>query len=380
MSSTSPSVEAAPRRLLTWLRSFWPAPMSVDRSERLRMVAGGFVGILFTALVCHALELPAGLTWIVAPMGASAVLVFGVPASPLAQPWAVVGGNTVSALVGIACVHLIPSPDLAAAAAVALAMALMLALRCLHPPGGATALLMAVSGITDPAAALVPVLLNSALLAAAGLAYNNATRRRYPHRAQPGTQPRSVTEEDLDAVLAKYNQVLDVSRDDLRALLDTTQVMAHQRRLAATRCADIMTREPATVEFGTPLQEAWTLLRKQGVKTLPVVDRARHIVGIVTLSDFLRAADLDVHQRFDERLRGFIRATPAAHSDKPEVVGQIMTRKVRVTREHRSLADLLLLFSSAGHRHIPVIGEGDKLVGIVTQSDVVAALKVSEGA
>jgi len=49
----------------------------------------------------------------VAPLGASSVLVFAVPASPLAQPWSVVGGNCVSALVGIAAAMAIPNAPLA---------------------------------------------------------------------------------------------------------------------------------------------------------------------------------------------------------------------------------------------------------------------------
>jgi len=70
-------------------------------------------------------------------MGASSVLLFAVPASPLAQPWSIVGGNFVSALVGIGCAHWIPDPALAATLAVGLAIIAMFQLRCLHPPGGA---------------------------------------------------------------------------------------------------------------------------------------------------------------------------------------------------------------------------------------------------
>lgn len=371
MSPSTSTAGTAPH----WLRALWPERQPVSPAERARMVVGALLGILVTALLCHLLAVPPRLTWIVAPMGASAVLLFCLPASPLAQPWSVIGGNTLSALVGIACVHWIPVPDVAAAAAVALAIAAMLALRCLHPPGGAAALLMAVNGVTDPMAALSPVLVNSLLLTAMAWAYHSATRHQYPHRPLPA-QPGQVTEEDLDAVLARYNQVLDVSRDELRDLIDRTQRLAHHRRLADTRCEDVMTREVITVEYGTPLQEAWTLLRKQGLKSLPVVDRGRHVVGIVTLTDFLEAASLDVHHGFDQRLRRFIGASPKSHSDKPEVVGQIMTRKVRVTRPHRTLSDLVLLFNSTGHRHIPVVSEGGKLVGMVTQSAVVAALKV----
>jgi CBS domain-containing membrane protein len=367
-----------------WWRAFRPARTGINSRERLRLVTGSLIGIFLTGLLCH---LASGtgvsnLPWLVAPLGASAVLVFAVPASPLAQPWSVVGGNTMSALVGIAVVHgthLMGFPDLAAGLAVATAIALMLALRCLHPPGGATALMMVLGGISDPAFAFYPVMLNSVLLVAAGIAYNNATRRSYPHTQLPpaGGMFSGETRQldaDLDAMLARYNQVLDVSRDDLQALLAETQLRAYDRKLAEVRCADIMSRDLVTVEVGTPLQEAWALLRGRAIKALPVVDSSFRVAGIITLADFMRAAELDVYDGFDDKLRKLVRSTGSDYSSKPEVVSQIMTRNVRVAGMQRHLVDLVPLFGSTGHHHIPIIGEGERLVGMITQSDLVTAL------
>ncbi|MFS2036618.1 HPP family protein [Polaromonas sp. CT11-55] len=366
-----------------WWRAFRPARTRINTRERLRLVAGSLFGIFLTGLLCHLAGgvLP-GLPWLVAPLGASAVLIFAVPASPMAQPWPVVGGNTLSALAGIAGVHgahLLGSPELAAALAVATAIALMLALRCLHPPGGATALMMVLGGISSPVFAFYPVMLNSVLLVLMGILYNNATRRAYPHTqlpppgAAPSDQDRQL-DADLDAVLARYNQVLDVSRDDLKALLAETRLRAYDRKLAEVRCEDIMSRELVTVEFGTPLEEAWALLRERRIKALPVVDRGFRIAGIITVADFMRAADLDLYEGFDAKLRQLVRSTRSVYSDKPEVVGQIMTRNVRVAGRQRRLVELVPLFGSTGHHHIPIIGEGERLVGIITQSDLVAAL------
>ncbi|HSW04804.1 HPP family protein [Aquabacterium sp.] len=386
-----------------WLQALRPAPLKIDARERLRVVLGAGLGLLLAGGLCRWLGGPSDLAWLVAPLGASAVLVFGVPASPLAQPWAVLGGNTVSALVGIFSVHWLAPPALQAASAAqavaglptpvvaavgtALAIGAMLALRCLHPPGGAAALLTVLGGVTDWRFALFPVALNSLLLVAAGMVYNPLTGRRYPHaQREPAaaaggallaTPPR-FTEADLDAALAQYNQVLDVPRDDLQHLLEQAELQAHGRRLAALRCSDVMTRGPICVEFGSPLQEAWSLLRRHRIKALPVVDKRHRVVGIVTLADFLRAADLDVYDGFDDKLKRLIRATPGVHSDKPEVVGQIMTRQVRVASADRSLAELVPIFSSTGHHHIPIISGGERLVGIVTQTDLVVALLRSE--
>ncbi|MEZ0309418.1 MAG: HPP family protein, partial [Ramlibacter sp.] len=169
-------------RVRAWLGALWPAPQLVNWRERGRAAAGATVGILFAALASQWLAGMAGFSpWLIAPIGASAVLVFAVPASPLAQPWAVVGGNTISALVGIACVAVIPNIPLAAAVAVGLAIAMMFQMRCLHPPGGATALFVVMAHAEHFQFAAFPVLTNSALLVLAGMVYNSMTGRAYPH-------------------------------------------------------------------------------------------------------------------------------------------------------------------------------------------------------
>lgn len=368
--------DAEPQRLRDWL----PAPMAVDGRERLRATAGALLGLLATCLLAQAL-LPSGgsLPWMVAPIGASAVLVFAAPASPFAHPWAVLGGNTLSALAGIACVQLLGQGAVAAACAVGLALGAMFALRCLHPPGGACALLVALEGVAAPQFALAPVLLDSLLLVAAGIAYNRATGRAYPQHpaaAGPAEQPprRSFTDADLDAVLARYNQVLDVSREDLHMLLEQAQMQAWRRRAGQMRCREAMSPAPLAVSFGTPLQEAWALLRRHRVKALPVVDRARRIVGIVTLADFMREAGIDRGDNWGRQMREWLRPSPACHSEKPEAVGQIMSRQVRVVSDERPIGELLPLFASTGHHHVPVLDAERRLVGIITQSDVVRAL------
>ena len=373
-----------PEGAATRWRDFLPPDQTVDARERWRAAFGGLLGVLFTALLCLALSgAHGGTPWLVAPIGASAVLVFAIPASPFAQPWSVVGGNTVSALVGIACMHLLGSTPWAAALAVCLAIAIMFALRCLHPPGGACAVLVVLGSVADPLFALQPVLLNSLLLIMAGVAYNRLTGHAYPQRGTSVPRidempRRSFTDADLDAVLVRYNQVLDVSREDLHMLLEQAQMQAWRRRSGQIRCAEVMSPSPLAVNFGTPLHEAWALLRQHRIKSLPVVDRARRLVGIVTLADFMREARVEAHETWAQRLCALIRPTPTAHSDKPEAVGQIMSRQVRVVSQDRPIGDLLPVFSTTGHHHVPVIDGERRLVGMITQSDVVRALARNE--
>lgn len=382
-ASTNDKHPSLRRTKADWLRAFWPAPIAVDGRERWRITVGATLGILLTAILCHQVGANAAgqWAWLVAPIGATAVLVFAVPASPLAQPWAVVGGNTLSALVGIACARWIGPVELAAALSVGLALGLMLALRCLHPPGGAVALLLALTGVTDPMFVLFPVLANSLLLVLTGIVYNNATRRTYPHLPLPSAvdaaggevQERSI-DADLDAVLARYNQVLDISRDDLKAVLEDIQLHAYQRKLANIRCGDIMSRALVTVSHSTELQHAWKLFAQHHIKALPVVDASGCIVGIVTPADFMREANIDGHDGLDVRLRKLRGWTDGTALSRPAVVGEIMSRQVRVASVDRHLVELIPLFGGTGHHHIPVVGAGHVLLGMITQSDVVAAL------
>ncbi len=375
--------------LTSLLRSFLPARSNTSQRERARAAGGALLGLLLTSLVAHAL-LGDQAIWLVPPMGASAVLLFCLPASPLAQPWSVIGGNVVSGLVGAACVQALGAGPLATALATPLAIAAMFALRCLHPPGGATALMAAIGGPAIHAMgyrfALGPVLLDCVLMVAAAIAYNNLTGRRYPHTQQLvhpnphatrdavptvrfGFQP-----EDLDAVLRQYNQVLDISRDDLEELFLKTEMRAYQRRFGIITCADIMSKDVVTAEFATPLADAWREMRRHRVAAVPVLNRVRRVIGIVTTSDFMAHGGLDDYHGMRRQLREFLRPSGTTHSEKPEVVGQIMVKHPRTASVDTPITELVPLMADSGFHHIPVVDHENRFAGIVTQSDVVAAL------
>lgn len=177
---------------------------------------------------------------LVAPLGASAVLVFAVPASPLAQPWSVIGGDILSAAIGLAMGMLLDSPLASAALAVGLAIAVMTLTRCLHPPGGACALLCALGASGAEAwdfAFLLPIAANVLVLALAGWLYNNLTGHPWPHiqlpapvSAQPAHHLSSYTRSDIEAVLAEWNEVLDIDVDDLDAVFQAVERKAARRR------------------------------------------------------------------------------------------------------------------------------------------------------
>jgi CBS domain-containing membrane protein len=372
------------------LQRFLPPKNTGDLAEQMRASFGALAGLALTGVICFVVLGDANVSIsLIAPMGATAVLLFCIPASPLAQPWSILGGNLIATLIGVTCAHVVANVVLAAALAGSLAIAAMFLLRCLHPPSGAIALTAVLGGPAVHAAGyhfLLPVLLNSTVMLLGALAYNNATGRRYPHAqhllhsnphetkdAVPTTRL-GFTPEDLDAVLQRYNQILDVSRDDLEEIFLQTEMHAYRRRFGVIVCADIMSRDVVTAVFSTELDEAWQLMQQHHIAAMPVLNSARRLIGIVSQSDFLQQLGLGDYLTVGERLRRLLRRTLGIYSSKPEVVGQIMTVEVTTALDTTPIIELVPLMADAGLHHIPVVDDAGRFMGIVTQSDVIAAL------
>lgn len=213
--------------------------MFAGRIGWLRGAAGAGIAIAVTAQIGRmALGGDPALPWLVASMGASAVLVFVLPASPLAQPWPVFGSHLVAGAIGVAMHALLGATSLSAGISVGLAIAAMSLLRCLHPPAGGTVLLTALSSPAVEAAGIgflvLPLALNVVALLGVGVVWNRLTGHSYPHRSPP--QPPQpdwvghIEDADLDAVLAEWDEVLDVSRADLSALVHAVEEKVRLRR------------------------------------------------------------------------------------------------------------------------------------------------------
>ncbi len=167
------------------LRAMGPSFKRTGHLEKWLSLSGGLAGMLGVLLISEAQLGLAGSAGLVASMGASAVLLFAVPHGPLSQPWPVFGGHLVSAIVGVASAQMIAQPLLASGLAVALAIGAMAYLRCIHPPGGATALTAVAGG--DAVHSLgyhyvvTPVMLNAITILLVAVLFNYLFPwRRYP--------------------------------------------------------------------------------------------------------------------------------------------------------------------------------------------------------
>jgi CBS domain-containing membrane protein len=299
----------------------------------------------------------AHLPLIVAPMGASAVLLFAVPASPLAQPWSIVGGNTISAIMGVLSASLISDPIVATGVGVSLAIAAMSFTRCLHPPGGAAALTAVLGGPVVASWGMlfpfVPVALNSLLLVAVGLLFHKLSRHNYPHVVTaptnahltsdpPPTHRTGFRDEDVDAALATLNETFDIDRADLGRVLRQVELEAVSRANGDIRCADIMSRDIIAVDIDATVEQARWLLLNHNVRTLPVRGEGRRLVGSVGLRELALASGNLAHLVSE--------ATTARADD---------------------LAFALLSVLTDGRTHAVVIVDDDlQILGLISQTDL----------
>lgn len=218
------------------MRIFRPILAGASFPARLIGCLGAALCIALTIIICAQTPFrPADLPIIVAPLGASAVLIFAVPASPLAQPWPVIGGNVISALVGVAAFKMIGNPALAAGIAVGLAILAMSLARCLHPPGGAAALTAVIGSHEIHSVgyefAFLPVGINSIALVTLAVFFHRWSGHSYPHRAPAAlaAAPAGFHQADIDAALADMHENFDISREDLDILLSRAEQHASRR-------------------------------------------------------------------------------------------------------------------------------------------------------
>jgi len=198
-----------------------------SHAEKWLSAIGGFAGILALLWISRDVLDLQGAAMVVGSMGASAVLLFAVPHGTLSQPWPVFGGHLISALIGVTCVQLIADPLLAAAVAVGFAIGAMYYLHCIHPPGGATALVAVLGGDSvhqlGYGFVISPVLENVAILLLMAVVVNLPFRhRRYPAALSQTDLTQDVRGEkaliahsDLVYALSQLDSFIDVSEQDL---------------------------------------------------------------------------------------------------------------------------------------------------------------------
>jgi CBS domain-containing protein len=132
---------------------------------------------------------------------------------------------------------------------------------------------------------------------------------------------------------------------------------------------DWMTPNPITVDPQTPINEAYSIMKKNRIRRLPVVDREK-LVGIVTIGDIREASPSDATS---------LSIWEQNYLLSKLTVGNIMTKNPITVTPDTTIRDAAALMLEHKIGGLPVV-EGGKVVGIITESDIFRLLvKVMDG-
>ena len=354
---------------LEWLNILKPNFKVLPLKDRLLCGIGALLGLAISSLISWYV-LGDFNAWYIAPMGASSVLLFSVPASPLAQPWNMVVGNTIAGIIGVTCAMFISNSTEAFSVAVALAIFLMMTTDSLHPPSGAVAITAVLGGESIHQLGyyfiFYPVLLNSVLLLVIAIIFNRLLGKQYPQVAQINTRTKDPTPtqkvtiqpQDIQDVLEEQTELLDISEYDLQKIILEAQAKANARIVSEYLCQDIMSKDVISLYEQDDIHQALDKFKHINLMSLPVVNTEHELVGTLALYDvvewFKRAAD------------------PRASWE--HLVKQIMDRKVVTVQPTQPIQDLVPYFVERSFNYIPVV-EQQKLVGIISRADMIAVMQ-----
>ncbi len=347
---------------------------------------GAGIGILAAACVAFAISRDLWLTvYLIAPFGATAVLVFAVPSSPLAQPWPAIAGNTISAVAAILVCRLMPNAWFAAPLAVGLAIVAMALAKATHPPGGAVAMTVVLNYRNIEALgfsfALFPTASGTAVLVIWALLWARATGRHYPLRPFAGNGIRGtadaaaverlgLSERELADILESYRRTLNLGVEDLARLIGAAELRAAGNRAGATRIGEIMSKDLVTISPRTPLSEAAGLFIRHGFTSLPVVGQDGEFLGILFHLHILQARYPDRPLRKWLDIRDWKSNKRRA---REPVAADVMAVSTPVVAPDSGVSAAIPQLATRGVDALPVILDG-RIVGIVTQTDLIAAL------
>jgi CBS domain-containing membrane protein len=149
-------------------------------------------------------------------------------------------------------------------------------------------------------------------------------------------------------VLARYDELIDVSRDDLVAIFRQVEAQAHRRLHREIRCEKIMSRDVIFAFADEGIEQVRARLIARRLNALPVVDAARRVLGVIGYAEL--------------------------HSGQGRKAGEVMNRSAYLAAPETPIDELLPMLSG-GTVHEAIVADGQgRLSGIITQTDLLAAL------
>jgi CBS domain-containing membrane protein len=281
----------------------------------------------------------------------------------------------------------VADPVLRVGLAVGLAITATILCRAVHPPSGAVAMTAALSPDTIAHLgfwfALAPIAIGTTILVFLAIIYARITGRHYPFRQfddpnKHKTEDRDpserlgLSEQELASILEHYRQSFNLGIEDLARLIGAAELQAAAHSSGPVTADDIMSRNLITVAPDTSLGKIADLFRQHRFTSLPVVGPDAKYLGVIFHLHLISQAREDA-LRLDRGYWAAMKRLLDRDAGKRMTAADIMSMTGPRARTNTPLGALLPMMAETDTDAVPVIEDG-KIVGIVTRTDLVAAL------
>jgi CBS-domain-containing membrane protein len=182
-----------------------------------------------------------------------------------------------------------------------------------------------------------------------------------------------ICDEDVTAAVKDLKLNLALSAEELQKIYSGACRRAQARCASAMRVGDAMTRDVLAVNKFDDISHAVKLLADQNISGLPVVDRENRVVGIISEADVVSMVGSRRAHTFTELLRSIV-GHPLPERKIGHLVGDIMTSPAVTVFPDAEISEAVRLMDGRRIRRLPVVDKDQRLVGLISRSDIVKAM------
>jgi len=192
---------------------------------------------------------------------------------------------------------------------------------------------------------------------------------------EPGdtkVDPMEISDEDVVQAMAAIPGYIDITTSDFKEIYRTAYALALKRMMTSIQAKDIMTRPVQVVQAETSLMETAGLLAEKNISGVPVVDGDHKVIGVVSEKDFIKNMGAGMTGSFMGIIRECLKNKGCVAAPvRAKFTRDIMSHPAVTAREDISISEISALFAARGINRLPIVDGENRLVGIVTRSDLV---------
>lgn len=185
------------------------------------------------------------------------------------------------------------------------------------------------------------------------------------------TNPLDISEHDIVEAMKSIPGYIDITPGDFREVYQRAYMLAVTRLLSSLNAANIMSKSVVQLGRETALVQAASLLAEKRISGAPVVDREGLIVGVVSEKDFLKEMGFGDNPSFMQIATHCLGNKSCMigrlHN---RTVGDIMTAPPITGGKEMTLGAISALFADRGINRLPIVGDDNRPVGMVTRTDL----------